>query len=45
VPIPRVLVDWVVRNYDPTPRIASRVPFRVELARVTISEQGLRVGD
>ncbi len=44
VPLPRLLVDWVVRNYDPTPRLA-RLPVRVDLARVTVSEQGLRVGD
>ncbi|HEV8583600.1 MAG TPA: LmeA family phospholipid-binding protein [Methylomirabilota bacterium] len=45
VPLPRLLVNWVVRNYDPTRRIASRVPFPVDVARVTVSEQGLRVGD
>jgi 4-amino-4-deoxy-L-arabinose transferase-like glycosyltransferase len=45
VPLPRALVDWVVRNYDPTRQIASRLSFPVDVARVTVSEQGLRVGD
>ena len=45
VPLPRVLVDWVVRNYDPTPQIAARLAFPVEVARVGVSEQAIRVGD
>jgi hypothetical protein len=45
VPLPRVLVDWVVRNFDPTPQIAARLVFPVEIARVSVSEQAIRVGD
>src|SRR2546426_1402842 len=45
VPLPRLLVDWVVRNYDPTPQIADRLPFRVEVARGSVSEQAIRVGE
>ena len=45
VPLPRLLVDWVVRNYDPTPQIADRLAFPVEVARVSVSEQAIRVGD
>ena len=45
VPLPRVLVDWVVRNYDPTPQIAARLAFPVEVARVGVSEHAIRVGD
>jgi hypothetical protein len=45
VPLPRLLVDWVVRNYDPTPQIAARLAFPVEVARVAVSEQAIRVGD
>src|SRR5438094_750937 len=44
-PLPRLLVNWVVRNYDPTPQIADRLPFRVEVARVSVSEQAIRVGE
>ena len=45
VPLPRMLVDWVVRNYDPTPQIASRLAFPVSVARVTVREQAIRVGE
>jgi Dolichyl-phosphate-mannose-protein mannosyltransferase/LmeA-like phospholipid-binding len=45
VPLPRVLVDWVVRNFDPTPQIAARLAFPVDVARVGVSEQAIRVGD
>jgi hypothetical protein len=45
VPLPRVLVDRVVRNFDPTPQIAARLVFPVEIARVSVSEQAIRVGD
>jgi len=45
LPLPRLLVDWVVRNYDPTPQIASRLTFPVEVARVSVTEQAIRVGD
>jgi len=45
VPLPRLLVDWVVRNYDPTPQIAGRLAFPVEIAGVSVSEQAIRVGD
>src|SRR5262245_13964288 len=45
LPLPRVLVDWVVRNYDPTPRIAARLAFPGEVARIGVSEQAIRVGD
>jgi hypothetical protein len=45
LPLPRLLVDWVVRNYDPTPQIASRLTFPVEVARVSVTEQAILVGD
>ena len=43
VRVPDVLVDWVVRNFDPTPKIASRVPFPVEIGRVSVRDQALRI--
>jgi hypothetical protein len=43
VPVPDALVNWVIRNFDPTPRIASRVPFPVEIGRVTVRDQALRI--
>ena len=45
LPLPRLLVNWVARNYDPTPQIAARLAFPVEVARVAVSEQAIRVGD
>lgn len=45
LPLPRVLVDWVARNYDPTGRIASRLAFPVEIARVSVSERAIRIGE
>jgi hypothetical protein len=45
LPLPRLLVDWVARNYDPTGQIAARLAFPVEVARVATSEQAIRVGD
>ena len=45
LPLPRLLVDWVARNYDPTGQIAARLAFPVEIARVATSEQAIRVGD
>jgi hypothetical protein len=45
LPLPHMLVDWVVRNFDPTPQIAARLVFPVDVARVAVSEQAIRVGD
>src|SRR5436309_2738016 len=45
LPLPRLLVNWVARNYDPTPQIAARLDFPVEVARIGVSEQAIRVGD
>jgi len=45
LPLPRMLVDWVVRNFDPTPQIAARLAFPVDVARVGVSEQAIRVGN
>src|SRR5262249_12381080 len=41
--LPDALVNWVVRNFDPTPRIASRLPFPVEIGRVSVRDDALRV--
>jgi 4-amino-4-deoxy-L-arabinose transferase-like glycosyltransferase len=45
IPLPPVLVNWVVRHYDPTPQLKSRLPFPVEIGRVTVTEQALRIGE
>jgi Dolichyl-phosphate-mannose-protein mannosyltransferase/LmeA-like phospholipid-binding len=43
VPVPAMLVDWVVRTWDPTPRIASRLPFPVTLGRIEIAPEAIRI--
>ena len=45
VPVPSRLVNWVIRNFDPTPKIAARVPFPVEIGRVTVRDEALRISD
>ena len=43
VPVPDALVDWVIRNFDPTPRIAARLPFPVQIGRVSVGDEALRI--
>jgi LmeA-like phospholipid-binding/Dolichyl-phosphate-mannose-protein mannosyltransferase len=43
VPVPAALVNWVIRNFDPTPRIASRMPFPVEIGRASVRDEALRI--
>jgi hypothetical protein len=44
VGVPDILVDWVMRNVDPSGRIARRLPFRVELATIELRPDGMTVG-
>jgi len=44
VRLPRLLVDWIVRNFDPTPRLR-RLPMPVLLAAIRIQRQRLEVGE
>jgi len=41
--VPALLVDWVVRAWDPTPRIASRLPVPVTLRHLDITPEAVRV--
>jgi hypothetical protein len=43
VRVPGLLVDWIVRNFDPTPRL-KRLPMAVSLAPVRIVPGRLEVG-
>jgi hypothetical protein len=43
VRVPALLVDWIVRNFDPTPRL-KRLPMAVSLAPVRIVPGRLEVG-
>lgn len=43
VPVPGLLVDWVVRGYDPSLRMASRLPVPVEIGRVKVAPDAIRI--
>lgn len=43
VPVPQALVNFVVRNYDPTPGLVSRLPVPVEVGRISIGDDGIRI--
>ena len=44
VPVPSLLVGWVMNVIDPSRGIAARLPFPVEVARIEIVPAGLQVG-
>jgi hypothetical protein len=43
VPVPDALVDRVIGNFDPTPRIAGRLPFPVQIGRVSVGDEAPRI--
>jgi hypothetical protein len=43
VTIPDLLVNWVVRNYDPSPVMASRSPVPIEVGRIEIDPDAIRI--
>jgi hypothetical protein len=43
IPLPSLLVEWVVRNFDPSPRLAARLPFPVALGSVTVERDAVRI--
>ncbi|MBI3827192.1 MAG: glycosyltransferase family 39 protein [Candidatus Rokubacteria bacterium] len=43
VPVPHVLVDWVVRNFDPSVPLAQRLPVRVEIGRIAVVPGAIRI--
>ena len=45
VPVPAPLVHWVFRNFDPSTRLASRLPVPVEIAGVRIAADAIRIAD
>ena len=44
VSFPGFLVDWIVRNFDPTPRLR-RLPMPVSMAPMRIQRERLEVGE
>jgi 4-amino-4-deoxy-L-arabinose transferase-like glycosyltransferase len=44
LPLPRTLVDWIFRHYDPAPKLA-RLPLAVELGAVRVRPGQIEIGD
>lgn len=42
--VPGALVNWVIRNYDPTARLAARLPVTVEVGDITMGADAIRIG-
>ena len=45
VPVPTALVGWVFRNIDPSSRLAHRLPVPVEITKVRVTVDAVRIGD
>ncbi len=45
IPVPSLLVGWIFRNLDPSSRVGDRLPFPVEIARVRIAADAIRIAD
>jgi hypothetical protein len=45
VPVPGPLVGWVFRNVDPSSRLADRLPVPVEITKVRVTADAIRIGD
>ena len=43
IPLPSTFVNWVVRNYDPAPRLARRLPVPVRIGRVDVTPEAVRI--
>jgi hypothetical protein len=44
IPVPSPLVNWVIRNFDPSRGIAARLPFPAVVAPVTVTPAAVQVG-
>jgi hypothetical protein len=44
VPVPDLLVDWVMRAFDPSLKLAARAPMPVEIAPLSVSPAGVVIG-
>jgi hypothetical protein len=45
IPLPASLVTWVLRDVDPIARLTGGLPVRVEIARISVTERALRIGE
>jgi dolichyl-phosphate-mannose-protein mannosyltransferase/DUF2993 family protein len=43
VPIPSPLVNWVLSAWDPSPRLAARLPIRVEIGQIGIANGAIEI--
>ena len=43
IPLPSTFVNWVVRNYDPSPRLARRLPVPVRIGSVDVTPEAVRI--
>jgi len=44
LPVPSVFANWVIRNFDPSPGLASRLPFPATVGPVTVTPAAIHVG-
>jgi hypothetical protein len=44
LPVPDVVAGWIMRQFDPTPRLRSRLSVEATVAPLTITPQALRIG-
>ncbi|MBI1735940.1 MAG: glycosyltransferase family 39 protein [Candidatus Rokubacteria bacterium] len=44
IAVPSALVNWVIRHYDPTARMAKRIRVPVEIRPVEIAADAIRIG-
>jgi hypothetical protein len=44
LPVPSLLVNWVIGNFDPSPGIARRLPFPAVVGPVTVTPAAVRIG-
>jgi hypothetical protein len=44
VPLPSLLVNWVMMSFDPSRGIASRLPFPLAIRPVTVTPGSIRIG-
>ncbi len=45
VPLPAMLVNWVMRHFDPSMRIAARTPFDIAIGPVRVTPDAVHIGE